>query len=88
MPARELQEQLVTLREQLEQTPPLNEQERGDLHELMTQIEAKIELDAATGGDNDLSTGVQLAVDRFEVSHPSLAASLRSIMQTLGSIGI
>ncbi len=34
MPARELQEQLNTLREQLEHNPPMSESERENLHEL------------------------------------------------------
>jgi hypothetical protein len=42
MPARELQEQLNALREQLEQNPPLSESERENLHELMQQIELKL----------------------------------------------
>lgn len=87
MPAAELNQQLIELREQLDHNPPLSEQERVDLHELMAQIEAQIKLESAVG-ENDISTGINLAVERFEVSHPSLAMSLRNIMQTLGSIGI
>ena len=87
MPAAELQSQLNEVREQLDQNPPLSEQERADLHELMGQIEERIKLEAAVG-DNDINTGINLAVERFEASHPSLAMSLRNIMQTLGSIGI
>ncbi|MFQ6571769.1 DUF4404 family protein [Pseudomonas sp. UM16] len=87
MPARELQEQLNALREQLEQNPPLSEEERGQLHELMQQIEAKIELEAVTP-DNNLVDGVNLAVERFEVDHPGLTATLRNIVQSLQSMGI
>lgn len=87
MPAAELQKQLTELREQLDHNPPLSEPERIELHELMTQIEARIKLENAVG-ENDINTGINLAVERFEASHPSLAMSLRNIMQTLGSIGI
>ncbi|MCW2270583.1 hypothetical protein D3C77_90030 [compost metagenome] len=87
MPARELQEQLNALREQLEQNPPLSEEERVHLHELMQQIEAKIELEAVTP-DNNLVDGVNLAVERFEVDHPGLTATLRNIVQSLQSMGI
>lgn len=87
MSAAQLQAQLIELREQLDQNPPLSEQERVELHELMAQIEARIELESAVG-ENDINTGINLAVERFEASHPSLAMSLRNIMQTLGSIGI
>ncbi|TPG79717.1 DUF4404 family protein [Pseudomonas arsenicoxydans] len=87
MPARELQEQLNTLREQLDQNPPLNEDERKNLHELMAQIEAEIKLESSTQ-DTSLADGVNLAVDRFELEHPLIAGTLRNIAQTLVSIGI
>ncbi|GAB7529860.1 DUF4404 family protein [Pseudomonas sp. 3A(2025)] len=89
MPARELQEQLNALREQLEQNPPLLEEERIHLRELAQQIETKIELENLTQEqDSSLSDGVNLAVERFEVEHPGIAATLRNIVNTLGSMGI
>ncbi|KJK19280.1 DUF4404 family protein [Pseudomonas sp. NPDC087612] len=87
MPAQELQKQLTELREQLEQNPPLSEEERQHLHELMEKIEAEIKLEAATK-DNNLVDGVNLAVERFEVEHPGLTATLRNIVQSLQSMGI
>ena len=87
MPARELQEQLNTLREQLEQNPPLNEDERKNLHELMAQIEAEIKLESSTQ-NTSLADGVSLAVERFELEHPVIAGTLRNIAQTLGNMGI
>ncbi|WP_434680979.1 DUF4404 family protein [Pseudomonas sp. R1-18] len=89
MPARELQEQLNTLRDQLEQNPPLSEPERDNLRELMQQIETKIALENATHEqDASLADGVNLAVERFELEHPAIAGTLRNIVQTLGNIGI
>ncbi len=87
MPARELQEQLNQLREQLEQNPPLSLEEREHLQQLMQQIDAEIELEAITP-DNNLVDGVNLAVERFEVEHPGLTATLRNIVQSLQSMGI
>ena len=87
MPARELQDQLNALREQLEKNPPLSESERQNLHELMAQIEDKIQLESITQ-DASLSDGVNLAVERFELNHPAIAVTLRNIVQTLGNIGI
>ena len=87
MPARELQEQLNTLREQLEQNPPLSEAEREDLHALMQRIESQLELETKTQ-DASLSDNVNLAVERFELEHPTLAGTLRNIVQTLGNMGI
>jgi hypothetical protein len=87
MPARELQEQLNALREQLEQNPPLSEEERANLHELMQQIELKLELETKTQ-DSSLADGVNLAIDRFEVEHPAIAGTLRNIMNALVSMGV
>ncbi|MDD2054041.1 DUF4404 family protein [Pseudomonas putida] len=87
MPARELQQQLDTLREQLEQNPPLSLEEREHLHELAQKIEAQIQLETAAP-DSSLADGVNLAVERFELEHPALAGTLRNIVQTLGNIGI
>ena len=87
MPARELQEQLNTLREQLEQNPPLSLEEREQLQVLMQQIDAQIKLEAATQ-DTNLVDGINLAVERFEVDHPGLTATLRNIVQSLQSMGI
>jgi hypothetical protein len=87
MPARELQEQLTTLREQLDQNPPLTEAERDDLHQLMAQIQSQIELETRTQ-DTSVADGVNLAVERFELEHPGIAGTLRNIVQTLGNIGI
>jgi chromosome segregation ATPase len=87
MPAGELQEQLNTLREQLEQNPPLTEAERDNLHQLIAQIQSQIELETQTQ-DTSLADGVNLAVERFEIEHPGIAGTLRNIVQTLGNIGI
>jgi len=87
MPARELQEQLNALREQLEQNPPLTEAERADLHALMQQISLELELETKTK-DVNLADGVNQAVERFELEHPTLAGTLRNIAQALGNMGI
>lgn len=87
MPAQELQKQLDTLREQLEQNPPLSEAEREDLRALMAQIESEIKLEEASP-DINIADGVNLAVERFEVEHPAIAGTLRNIVNALGSMGI
>lgn len=89
MPARELQAQLDALREEYDRNPPATVEEKADLEALMQQIQARLELENAHAIQSDsLVDGVNLAAERFEVSHPSLAGALRNIMQTLGSIGI
>lgn len=89
MPASELQAQLRLLREELERNPPATVQERADLEVLMEQIQARIELENAHATQSDsLVDSVNLAAERFEVSHPGLTGALRNIIQTLGNIGI
>jgi len=87
MPARELQEQLNELREQLDQNTTLSIEEREDMRVLMEQIKARMELENATA-DPSVADGVNLAVERFELNHPGVAGALRNIMVTLGNIGI
>lgn len=87
MPARDLQKQLDTLREQLEQNPPLSEAERADLQLLMQQIELEIEIERKTQGTS-LADDVNFAVERFEVNHPAIAGTLRNIVIALGNMGI
>jgi hypothetical protein len=59
----------------------------GRLHEEARQIEAQLKLEEATP-DNNLVDGVNLAIERFEADHPDLTATLRSIVNSLHSMGI
>jgi len=87
MPARDLQEQLDSLREQLDKNPPLSLEQRAELNALAERIEAQIKVEQATQ-NTSLSDDVNLAVERFEIDHPTLAGTLRNIVQTLGNMGI
>ena len=87
MPASDLQKQLDSLREQLDKTPPLSFDDRAELNKLAEQIDAQIKVETAIQ-DASLVDNVNLAVERFEVEHPTLAGTLRNIVQTLGNIGI
>ena len=87
MPARELQQQLDALREQIDQNPPLSQEERVHLNDLAQQIEAQLNLESASN-DTNIADSVNLTVERFELNHPTLAGTLRNIVQTLGNMGI
>lgn len=87
MPAGELQTKLNTLREQLDKTPQLSDQERETLQTLTDEIDAQIKLEAAIQ-DSSLADNVNATVELFELEHPGIAATLRSIVLTLGNIGI
>ncbi|CAE6914481.1 MULTISPECIES: DUF4404 family protein [Pseudomonas] len=88
MPANELRQQLEDLRAQLAQKPALTEEDRASLYILTQEIELQLAQDAAAAPDATLVDGVNLAVERFEVSHPTLAGSLRNILQSLANMGI
>ncbi|AYC33162.1 DUF4404 family protein [Pseudomonas cavernae] len=87
MPARELQQQLNKLREQLDQGATLSAEEQEHLRELIQQIELQLELETAIP-DTGLVDNVNLAVERFEIEHPTLASTLRNIVQALANMGI
>ena len=88
MPAQDLRHQLDQLREQLEQQPPLDADQREAVQALITQLESQLALESPPPADETLVDSINLAVERFEVSHPTLAGTLRNIMQSLVSMGI
>ncbi|MFX6461725.1 DUF4404 family protein [Acinetobacter baumannii] len=54
---------------------------------MIRDIELKLANEDALN-EGSLVDGVNLAVERFEVSHPTLAGTLRSIVQSLANMGI
>ncbi len=88
MPASRLQQQLQDLRDQLAEQTPLTEDERAELFVLTQDIELQLARQAAAAPDATLIDGVNLAVERFEASHPTIAGTLRNIVQSLANMGI
>jgi len=88
MPEHDLQSQLEELRYQLAQDTPLTDEERASLQAIAQDIEARLATEGTTEYNDSLVDGVNLAVERFEVSHPGMAMTLRNIMQTLANMGI
>jgi hypothetical protein len=83
-----LQQQLQELRNQLAQEPPLNDAERAELSALIQEIDQQLALGASSAPSTSLTDGINLAVERFENDHPTLAATLRNIVQSLANMGI
>ncbi|MET9467719.1 DUF4404 family protein [Streptomyces sp. NPDC006544] len=79
--------QLMTLREQLEQGPPLSLEEREQLHELVRNIEADIEVESTTRR-NSLVDRVDRAVERLGIDRPDLAGTLGNISVSLANMEI
>ena len=89
MPEHDLQSQLAELRSQLASDAPLTEDERASLQLIAQDIELRLVNQGVVDHQNDsLVDGVNLAVERFEVSHHNTAMTLRNIMQTLANMGI
>lgn len=88
MQEHDLRSQLENLRDQLASSPPLDEAERATLYMLTQEIEAQLARQAAEAPDATLMDGVTLAAERFEASHPTLAGTLRNILQSLANMGI
>ena len=87
MPAH-LQQQLQELRDQLAQQPPLSEDDRAALGTLLAEIEQHLARPNIDPQDTSLVDGVNLAVERFEVEYPTVAGTLRNIVQSLANMGI
>ncbi len=87
MPER-LQQHLQQLREQLAEDTPLDADDHAALLELMQEIDLKLAQELASAPDATLVDGVNLAVERFETQHPTLAGTLRNILQSLANMGI
>lgn len=88
MPEHDLQSQLEELRNQLAQDIPLTDEERASLQAIAYDIEVRLANQGEVAPNDSLVDGVNLAVERFEVSHPNTAMTLRNIMQTLANMGI
>ncbi|MET1080273.1 MAG: DUF4404 family protein [Pseudomonas sp.] len=84
----DLQQQLDALREQLALDLPLSEAERTSLYGLTQEIELQLAREAAATPDASLVDGVNLAIEQFEAKHPTLAGTLRNILQSLANMGI
>lgn len=88
MPTRQLQQHLQELHQQLTSDMPLDDGDKASLVSLMHDIETRLTSDIAPGPETNLVNEVELAVERFEESHPTLSGSLRTILQTLSNMGI
>ena len=86
MPEHDLQSQLAELRSQLAQDTPLTEEERASLQVIAHDIELRLANQGEMDHQNDsLVDGVNLAVERFEVSHPNTAMTRPNVTLPPGS---
>jgi len=89
MPAHDLQSQLEELRSQLAQDTPLTRGRSAPRSRPSPWISKPAwPMTARPSTPTRSVDGVNLAVERFEVSHPSMAITLRNILQSLANMGI
>jgi hypothetical protein len=84
MSKRTLEEALLRLHTELQDSPQLDAESRRLLDKITADIERAR---GAAGGAAHVSRLEELAV-RFEAEHPELAARLRGIADALGRVGL
>ena len=86
----ELRDTLEKLHQELEQTENLDDESRQRLQHLMIDIRTILEREGSSSIEQYQSLGDQLneAIQRYELSHPSLTAALSHALNILSGIGI
>lgn len=83
MPEQEIKKQLQALHQALGEHPQLDDETR----QLMQQVAQDIE-NMDQGDAQDIAAGLKEQVIHFDNDHPTLAAVVRNIIDTLGRIGV
>ncbi len=90
MSVENLKAMLGKVHAELENTEGLAETEEEALRALLDDIEERLdELDETRdGGETDMGERVNMAMGDFQASHPTLAFTLRRLVDTLQKMGI
>jgi hypothetical protein len=86
----ELRDTLEKLHQELEQTVNLDDESRQRLQHLMIDIRTVLDREGPSSTEQYQSLGDQLkeAIQRYELSHPSLTSALNHALNILSGIGI
>ena len=86
----ELDDILEKLHQELEQTENLDDESRQRLQHLMGDIRTVLDREGPSPTEHYLSLGDQLndAIQRYEISYPSLTAAMRHALEILSRAGI
>ncbi|OGO32097.1 MAG: hypothetical protein A2Z16_01400 [Chloroflexi bacterium RBG_16_54_18] len=86
----ELRVTLEKLHRELEQTDNLDDDSRQRLQHLMGDIRTALDREGPPPAEHYQSLGDQLneAIQRYEISHPSLTAAMRHALDILSGAGI
>ncbi len=87
-----LKAMLAKVHAELENTQGMAENEEQTLRNLLDDIEERLdEIDEerdAAAGESDIGDRVNAAMGEFQASHPTLAFTLRRLVDTLQKMGI
>ena len=83
MPEQALKQQLQALHQALGDNPELDSETRQLMQQVSQDIENMDQADA-----QDIAQGLQEQVIHFDHDHPTLAAVVRQIIDTLGRMGV
>jgi hypothetical protein len=84
----ELHRHLSELHEALAQAPSLSQEDRRMLETVLLDIQTVLERDGDPAAPGDHGDALEGAAVRLEVSHPSLAAAVRGVLDALAKAGI
>lgn len=90
MPTKELKAMLTRVHAELENTEDLPEEDERSLRALLDEIEGRLdELEEGHHeGDEGVGERMNKAMGEFQATHPTLAFTLRRLVDTLQKIGI
>jgi uncharacterized membrane protein YccC len=86
----DLRDTLEKLHQELEQTENLDDEARQRLEHLMGDIRTVLDREEPPTAEHYQSLGDQLndAIQRYEISHPSLTAAMSHALDILSGVGI
>lgn len=87
MPEKQLREDLLKLRAEIAGLDS-DQQAKEKLVALLADIEQELDQSGLNDRVKSLSGQVELAISRFETTHPTLTGVLNNIMVTLSGIGV
>ena len=87
---RQLREQLERLDADLKRTKSVDEAGRAILHKLQQDLQDLLARSGEVSSVQEHPIGMRLrhAIQHFEVTHPSLVASMEEMVNTLSNMGI
>ena len=88
MAKQKLHEDLIKLRNEINNIAAEDTQSRDKVNRILSELEAQLENTDGEVQDEGVLTSVREAIEQFETDHPRATAILNDIMVTLSNMGI